>query len=256
VRSSPTHDGGWDDYLAAFHAERTGITEAVLGAASCDDGRDPYEWLAQAVPGDGVIVDVGCGNGPLATRVSPRWIGLDRNPAEVGGAARVAPGRVVLADAAAAPVRAGGADAVICSMALMLFADPAAAVVDMARLLRAGGLFVALVPATRPLTIRDRARYARLLAALRLRRLPFRHPGVLDDPRSLLASAGLDLASMERRRFAYRLGDPDAAVVWMRSLYLPGLAGRRWHAAQQVAQGWTGSSIGLPLCRLVAVKAG
>lgn len=255
MRSSPMHDGGWDGYLAAFHTERTGITETVLGAASCDDGRDPYEWLAQALPGDGVIVDVGCGSGPLAARASPRWVGVDRNPAELGRAARIAPGHVVLADAAGVPVRAGGADAVICSMALMLVADAAAAVVEMARLLRAGGLFVVLVPATRPLTIRDRARYARLLAALRLRRLSFRHPGVLDNPRPLLASAGLDLASMERRRFAYRLGDPDAAVVWMRSLYLPGLTGRRWHAAQQVAEGWTGSSIGLPLCRLVAVKA-
>jgi SAM-dependent methyltransferase len=193
--------------------------------------------------------------GPSPPGRPPRWVGVDRNPAELGRAARIAPGQVVLADAAAVPVRAGGADAVICSMALMLVADPAAAVVEMARLLRAGGLFVVLVPATRPLTIRDRVRYARLLPALRLRRLPFRHPGVLDDPRSLLASAGLDLASMERRCFAYRLSDPDAAVVWMRSLYLPGLAGRRWHAAQQVAQGWTGSSIGLPLCRLVAVKA-
>jgi SAM-dependent methyltransferase len=255
VRSSPTHHGGWDDYLAAFHTERRGITESVLGATSGDDGRDPYDWLAQALPADGVIVDVGCGNGPLATRASPRWVGLDRNPAELSAAARVAPGRVVLADAAAAPVRAGGADAVICSMALMLVADPAAAVGEMARLLRAGGLFVAMVPATRPLTLRDRVRYARLLAALRLRRLPFRHPGVLDDPRSLLAPAGLDLVSLERRRFAYRFGDTDAVVLLMRSLYLPDLGGRQWHAAQQVAQGWTGSSIGLPLCRVVAVRA-
>ncbi|HZA78829.1 MAG TPA: methyltransferase domain-containing protein [Acidimicrobiales bacterium] len=253
MRSRNTNEG-WDDYLAAFHTERTGITEAVLGAAPGDDGREPYDWLVQALPGDGVIVDVGCGSGPLAARTPRRWIGLDRNPAELGRAARAAPGRVVRADAAAAPVRAGGADVVICSMALMLFADPTAAVGEMARLLRVGGLFVALVPATRPLTIRDRVRYARLLAALRLRRMPFRHPGVLDEPRSLLAPAGLDLVSMERRRFAYRLGDTDAAVLWMRSLYLPGLGGRRWHAVQQVAQRWTGSSIGLPLCRLVAVK--
>jgi SAM-dependent methyltransferase len=257
-------DGGWDPYLAAFHTERPGITEAILGRAvaaddavgdgDVGDGDDPYDWVAAALPDDGVILDVACGSGPLATRVTGRWIGLDRNPAELGLAASVSPGRVLLADAGSVPVRTGGADAVACSMALMLVDDPRSAVAEMARALRAGGRFVALVPATAPLTIRDRVRYARLLAALRLGRLPFRHQRVLDDPRGLLAPAGLTVVGAERRRFAYPLTGPDDALRWMRSLYLPGLDRHRWQAALSVTSRWTGTSLGLPLRRLVATK--
>jgi SAM-dependent methyltransferase len=246
-------DDGWGGYLAAFHDERPGVTEDVLADASADDGGNPYDWLARALPRDGVIVDVACGSGPLAGRTS-RWIGLDRGPAELRLAASIAPGRVVLADAACPPLRAGVADAVVCSMALMLLDNPGAAVAEMARLLRDGGRFAAVIPVTAPLTLRDRMRYVRLLAALRLRRLPFRHPDVLADPRPLLASAGLTVVSADRRRFAYPLAEPGDARLWVRSLYLPGLDPRRLRAAHRVTRRWTGSSIGIPLLRLVATK--
>jgi SAM-dependent methyltransferase len=245
----------WDGYLAAFHHDRPGITEGVLTSASADDGTGPYDWLAQALPRDGLIVDVACGSGPLTTRVGPRWIGLDRSPAELRWAAHVAPGRVAIADAAGVPLRAGAADAVVCSMALMLLDDPGASVVEMARLLRAGGRLAVLVPATAPLTLRDRRRYVRLLAALRLRRLPFRHPDVLANPLSLLAPAGLTVVSEDRRRFAYPLTEARDARLWARSLYLPGVDPRRLQAAERIARRWAGSSIGIPLLRLVATKA-
>ncbi|MGH9229994.1 MAG: class I SAM-dependent methyltransferase [Acidimicrobiales bacterium] len=245
---------GWDGYLAAFHDGRPGVTEDVLANASADDGRDPYDWLAQALPPDGLIVDVACGSGPLATRVDSRWIGLDRSAAELGRAATIARGRAVLADAARLPIRAGSADAVVCSMALMLLDHAGAAVAEMAGLLRYGGRFAALVPATAPLTLRDRGRYVRLLTALRRRRLPFRHPAVLANPRPLLAPAGLTLVAADRRRFAYPLAEPGDARLWVRSLYLPGLDPRRLRAAQHITRRWTGSSIGVPLLRVVATK--
>ena len=247
------NDDGWGGYLAAFHDERPGVTEDVLADASADDGGNPYDWLARALPSDGVIVDVACGSGPLASRTS-RWIGLDRSPAELRLAASIAPRRVVLADAACPPVRDGAADAVVCSMALMLLDNPGAAVAEMARLLRDGGRFAAVIPVTAPLTLQDRMRYVRLLAALRFRRLPFRHPDVLADPRPLLASAGLTLVSADRRRFAYPLAEPGDARLWVRSLYLPRLEPRRLRAAQRITRRWTGSSIGIPLMRLVAAK--
>jgi SAM-dependent methyltransferase len=245
----------WDDYLAAFHTERPGITDDVLAQATSADDRDPYDWLAEGLPHDGLVVDVACGNGPLAARVGHRWIGLDRNPAELRRAAEVAPGHVVLADATSAPLRDGGADAVACSMALMLLDEPGAAVAEMSRLLRSGGLFVALLPATAPLSLRDRARYTRLLAALRHRRLPFRHHHVLDDPRPLLTAAGLRVVSDERRRFTHPLASADAADQFIRSLYLPRIEPHRLHAAQRVSRRWIGSSIGIPLRRLVATKS-
>jgi SAM-dependent methyltransferase len=246
---------GWNGYLAAFHDERPGVTQDVLADASADDSTDPYDWLAQALPRNGVIVDIACGSGPLATRVGSRWIGLDRSPAELGRAAPIAPGRVLVADAADTPIRAGAADAVACSMALMLLDDPGAAVAEMARLLRGSGRFAVLIPATAPLTLQDRMRYVRLLAALRLRRLPFRHPDVLADPRPLLAPAGLTVVSADRRRFTYPLTEPGDTLLWVRSLYLPGLNPRRLRAAQRITRRWTGSSIGIPLMRLVATKS-
>jgi hypothetical protein len=127
-----------------------------------------------------------------------RWIGLDRSVAELGRAAPIDPGRVVLAHTGGAPIGARSAHAVVCSMARMLLDDPGAAVAEMARLLRAGGRVGALVPAMAPLTRRDRMRYVLLLAALRARRLRFRHPDVLADPRPSHAPAGLIVVSADR----------------------------------------------------------
>lgn len=245
----------WDHYLADFHDQRPGITEDVLALTSADDGRTPYDWLADALPADGLTVDVGCGSGPLAA-LTARWIGLDRSPAELARATRVAPGRLVLADAARLPMRPGTADAVVCSMTLMLLDDPRAAAAEMAGLLRDGGLLVALLPAAAPLTLRDRSRYVRLLAALRLRRLPFRHADVAADPRPLLAGAGLTVMSADRRRFAYPIAEPGDARRLLNSLYLPRLDPGRHRAARRVTRRWTGSRIGIPLLRVVATTHG
>lgn len=252
--TQPVNDQRWDDYLASFHRDRAGITEAILRHASADDGTHPYGWLAEALPGDGMVVDVACGSAPLASRATASWTGFDRSPSELDLAVRVAPGRVCLADATSAPVRTGAADAVVCSMALMLVDDPGRALAEMARLLRGGGRLVALLPATAPLTMRDRARYIRLLAALGLRRLPFRHHRLLDDPVPSIVAAGLTVVSADRRRFSYRLTEPADGPRWLRSLYLPGVAAGRWRAAERVTKQWTGSSIGLPLQRVVATS--
>lgn len=244
----------WNGYLAAFHTERPGITDAVLAQAKGAGDRDPYDWLAEALPGDGLVVDVACGSAPLARRVGRSWIGMDRNPAELHEAARVTSGRVVLADAISPPLRPGTSSAVVCSMALMLVDDPRAVLTEMSRLMRPNGRLVALLPTAGPLSIRDRARYVRLLAALRLRRLPFRHHHVVDDPQTLLATAGLHVVSDERRRFVHRLANPHDAELLVRSLYLPGLGPRRLRAAQRIARRWTGSAIGIPLRRIVATN--
>jgi hypothetical protein len=113
---------------------------------------------------------------------------------------------------------------------------------------------VALVPTTASVTTRDRVRYARLLAALRVRHLPFPNPGVLRDPRRLLTGAGLAVASDERCQFVYPLGETDDADRWVRSLYLPGVAPRRLRAAHRVTRRWVGSSLGIPLRRVVVVR--
>lgn len=39
----------WSGYLRVFHSAQPGITEQVLRHAS-DEGRDPYDWLIEALP--------------------------------------------------------------------------------------------------------------------------------------------------------------------------------------------------------------
>jgi hypothetical protein len=77
---------------------------------------------------------------------------------------------------------------------------------------------------------------------------------LLGDPSPPITAAGLTLVSADRRRFSYPLTEPGDGPRWLRSLYLPGIDAQRWRAAQRVVQRWTGSSIGMPLRRLVATK--
>jgi SAM-dependent methyltransferase len=237
----------WGPYLAGFHAERPGITEAVLGRAT----GDPYGWVLEALPDEGRVVDVACGSGPLAPRTGSRWVGVDRAAEEVVLARRHAPA-VVRADATALPVADASAGAVVCSMALMLLQPLGEALAEVRRVLAPGGRLVVLLPATSPLTLRDRLRYGRLLVALGTRRLPFPGTALLDRPAPLLTAAGLRLTGDARRRFAYPVDDPAAADRFVRSLYLPGTAPERAAAATAVARRWVGSELGLPLRRLVA----
>jgi SAM-dependent methyltransferase len=241
----------WALYLTGFHAERPGITEAVLARAT-ETGVDPYGWVAEALPQDGRVVDVACGSGPLATRLGARWIGLDRSTEELARARRRAPGRVASGDAGALPVAGGAAAAVVCAMALMLV-DPAGALAETRRVLAPGGRFVALLPAPGPLSPRDRLRYGRLLLALRRRRLPFPSDEALDRAGPRLLSAGLRLVADERRRFTLPIDDAAGAELFVRSLYLPAVPPARVARATAVARRWTGSTLGLPLRRVVAV---
>lgn len=236
--------------------DRPGITNAVLGRARATDGLSPYDWLVDALAdARSPILDVACEDGPLGARLGPGWVGVDRSPPELHLAASTVPGRhLVLGDASALPARTAGVGGVVCSMALMLFDDPAAVVAEIARVLRPGAGLVALLPASSPLSFRDRARYGRMLAALRLRRLPFPWQQVIHDPEDLVARGGLSIVSSERQRFAYPVASGDDGALLVRSLYAPGVAPERLEAAERLARRWVGSAIGIPLHRLVAVR--
>jgi SAM-dependent methyltransferase len=243
----------WEPYLTAFHASRPGVTEAVLSAARDADG-DPYDWVARALPAGAPVVDVACGSGPLAERLGRRWVGVDRAAEEVALAARRVPGAVLRADATAVPLRDGSATAVACSLGLMLVHRLGAVLAEVRRLLPPEGRFVVLLPATAPVTLRDRLRYGRLLLALRVRRLPFPDPAVVDRPDRTLSAAGFTVMDDDRRRFARPVHTPQDADLFVRSLYVPGVPAGRTTAAAAVARRWVGTDIGLPLRRVVAVR--
>ena len=250
-------EGAWDRYIEAFHQQHPGITEDVL-VHSRLGGQTPYDWVTDALgTADPGVVDVACGSAPLHPRLQSRgWVGLDTSAAELvrAGARDARP--LIQAHANAMAIASSSAGAVVCSMALMIVRPLDDVIGEVARMLRTGGRFVALVPGNGPLTLIDRARYARLLFALRRRRLAYPNDVRLRAPRELLSRAGLQLISDERCRFVYPITDSSVAVTWVRSLYLPGEQPQRIAAAERVARGWVGSELGLPLRRIVAEKPG
>ncbi|HEY0193087.1 MAG TPA: methyltransferase domain-containing protein, partial [Kofleriaceae bacterium] len=93
-------------FLRRFHAERPGITSAALA------GGDSYARLAAAVPQGSRVLDLGCGDDGLISRLGPRAIGLDLAPSRVTGRGALVAGR-----AQALPFADGAFDAAACHLA-------------------------------------------------------------------------------------------------------------------------------------------
>ncbi|MEX2291814.1 MAG: class I SAM-dependent methyltransferase [Mycobacteriales bacterium] len=241
----------WSAYLAQFHAQRSGITEGLLGCATDSRGRTPYSWLAEAVPMRGRVLDLACGSAPMAELLhGAQYVGVDLSRAELHlAAARGLP--VAQADAARLPVAAADVDAVVCSMALQLLPlEPALA--EVRRVMRPGGRFVATVPVARPMPPRDALRWARLLVALREPRLRYPNDDALARADEVVAAAGLTLVSDDAQGFGVDVVSQAAADQLLDGLYLPGAPGDRLAAARRVVRGWVGRRITLPIRRLVA----
>jgi SAM-dependent methyltransferase len=93
------------------------------------------------------VLDVGCGDGiitaEMASRCRGRVIGLDRSYRMLAEARRRGLS-VVGGDAQALPLRDGAFDLVLCHMTLLWVEEPGIAVLEMARVIAAGGAVVAL----------------------------------------------------------------------------------------------------------------
>lgn len=244
----------WRTYLAEFHRRRPGITAEVL-EQSTNNRNTPYQWLVEQLPSQGPVVDVACGDAPLAAMLGARWIGIDRSPTELAsGSARVDDGRMVLGEASALPFRSDCVDVAACSMALQILDPLDAVMTELGRIVGAGGRIGALVPCRSPLSIRDRWRYLRLalivrdrLSAPNDRQLVARS----SNRRSLNAPTGLRATFDEQRRFTYRIAEPSDADRFVLSLYLPATSARRVSAARRLALRWVGTEIGIPIRLIV-----
>jgi ubiquinone/menaquinone biosynthesis C-methylase UbiE len=125
--------------------------EPYVGRWSRPVARDFVAWLD--LPADLRWLDVGCGTGALTDAVlagaaPERVLGLDPSAGFVGyAAAHVSdPGASFgLGDARALPVRDGSVDAVVSGLMLNFVPDRAAALGEMCRVLRPGGLVAAYV---------------------------------------------------------------------------------------------------------------
>lgn len=243
----------WQQYLSRFHGERAGITEDVLEHALDADGRTAYDWAADPV-GDGVVLDLACGSGPLAARLVGRgYLGLDLSPAELA----VAAGRglpVARADVTQIPLPDDSVQNVVMSMALMLV-PLQRTLAEVCRVLRPSGTFVATLPTNRPMPRGDWLRYARLCLALRHPGLTYPNDRALADAHGPLARANLTLLDDQARAFVCDVADGDIADDLFGSMYLPTVPARRLAAGRQVVQRWVGSTVATPIRRLVATKA-
>lgn len=242
----------WQRYLAAFHADKAGVTERVLAQLE----GFPYAWLVEPLHDTaGWIVDVACGSAPTRDQLAGhRWVGVDLSADELAAAATAGRGPLVRARADVLPVADGAADAVCAAMSLQVVTPLVDALAEIIRVLRPGGLLVALVPARPGVTLRGWLGWARVLRALGVTSQPWPNPDACDGLAKLLSRHGFTLISSERRSFRFPMQGADSAALLVESLYLPGTSAERIATAEQVLASWArpGRWLPLPLRRVVA----
>jgi ubiquinone/menaquinone biosynthesis C-methylase UbiE len=249
----PEKEIDWPAYLREFHAAAPGSTEALLSRSVAGD-HTAYTWLCRAVSGEARrILDLACGNGPVARELPGRWVvGVDTSAAELAGA----PGPKVQADALHLPFANSAFDVVTCSMGLMVLQPLPDALAEIARVLRRGGVLAATVPAVLPLRRTDLRTVSSLTT--RLGSTP-QFPAQLGGLRDQLRAAGFDVLESQCERYAYRVRSGEDAERLIAALYLPGsVNGRRGAAAA-----WLGErarargefEVAIPVRRIVAMRA-
>ena len=163
----------------------------------------PIEWLN--IPRGGVVLDVGCGpasiTASLARAAGPDGLalGVDRSGAMLARAVRAETGPqigFVRADAQRLPLRDATVDAVVSMAMLQLIPDPAAALAEMARVLRPGGRLALLVPTA--------GRAARIL-----RRMPTLGANLFGEDEIGDILEGLDFVSVRTKSFG--------TIQWVRA---------------------------------------
>jgi ubiquinone/menaquinone biosynthesis C-methylase UbiE len=250
----PENEIDWPGYLREFHTATPGSTEALLSRAVSGD-HTPYRWLVRAVSGEARrILDLACGNGPVARELYGRWVvGVDNNSVQLSGS----PGPKVQADALHLPFANEAFDVVTCSMGLMVLQPLPEVLAEAARVLRRGGVLTATVPAVRPLRRGD----IRTLTGLttRLRSTPqFPAGGEITGLRDELRAAGFDVMESQRERYAYTVRSIEDARRLVGALYLPGSTDARREAAAawlaERAEGKDGLEVAIPVRRITAMR--
>ncbi|MGO9874350.1 MAG: class I SAM-dependent methyltransferase [Acidimicrobiia bacterium] len=243
----------WDRFLTTFHAQRPGITAAVLTRCRYHD-KNPYEWLLDGIDDPTTrILDLACGNAPTRPRLATRWVGIDRSQAELADARNHGARNVVLADALQLPVADRSFDTVVCAMALMLIAPLSDALREISRVLRPGGTLRTLIPTNRPLTWSDHTRFAKF--ALALHTTPqFPATTLNRHAQHEFTQAGFTITHDEQRRYRYPINTNEDADKFVDSLYLPNLNPTRLQRAHAEARRWHPNEIGIPLRNITATR--
>lgn len=150
-----------NSFIMDVHTVQPGLTERSIGAARTKDGLSSYEVLCNfANPLSGMtVVDLACGNGPmceiLVSRVGGHGhvIGVDLNESEL----KIASKRLsffknccfLQEPADRLSIRNDSIDMVFCHMAFMLFTPLKPVLSEIARILKSGAVFAAVLPTLR-----------------------------------------------------------------------------------------------------------
>lgn len=250
----------WPAYLAKFHRERAGISEAVLSRALSVD-HTPYRWLARAVSPDAkLVVDLASGSGAMSRELAQPGrtvVGLDLSEHELKLAAERGPGPWVQADALKLPFRNDSVDVVTSSMGLVVVTPITDLMAEISRVLRPGGVLAAIAPALRPLGPRDIGVLTRISG--RIRTSPqFPGPVELAGFKKTLQAYDLRRVEDQRERYRFVVRNRADAELMMTALYLPNT---RWSRVERAIEyledrltKYEQVEITIPMRRVVAIK--
>jgi len=256
----PDEDVEWDKYLADFHNQRPGAVEAVLSQAAAGD-TTPYRWLARAIPPRvRTVLDLACGSGAVSRELAATdrtVIGIDLSQAELALAAERGPGPWVQGDIRQLPFAGSSVDAVTASLGLVVVPELTQVLAEVARVLKPGGVLVAIAPALRGIAPRDLRVLGRITARLRTRP---RFPGAVELARfkRSLTEVGLRRVEDGRERYGFWVTSRADAETVMKALYLPDT---RWsrvesaieHLEDRIKQRGP-VELAIPMRRVVAIK--
>jgi ubiquinone/menaquinone biosynthesis C-methylase UbiE len=150
------------------YMERPRLSRAISRIVWGSDDERYYESMRAIgeVPAGGTVVDCPCGAGPALRAVPPdfsgRYVAADLSPAMLRRARRRTERRhipgieIVEADAADLPLEKGSADLFLSYWGMHCFADPAAAVAEIGRVLKPGGRLVGAAFVNEPKGLRQR----------------------------------------------------------------------------------------------------
>lgn len=256
----PDEDAEWAQYLAEFHHQRPGAVEAVLSRAAAGD-TTPYRWLARAIPPRvRTVLDLACGSGAVSRELAATdrtVIGIDLSEAELALAAERGPGPWVRGDIRRLPFAGCSVDAVTASLGLVVVPELSRVLSEVARVLKPGGVLVAIAPALRGIAPRDLRVLGRITA--RLRAKP-RFPGAVELAgfKRSLTEVGLRRVEDGRERYGFKVTSRTDAETVMKALYLPDTRWSRVESAiehlEDRIERYGPVELAIPMRRVVAIK--
>jgi SAM-dependent methyltransferase len=245
----------WPEYLAGYHEDRPGITERLLEPATGRRQERPYPWLVEPLRGrTDVILDLACGSAPTRDLLrTERWLGIDVSPGELAVARHGGRGPVLRACGDRLPIASGTVGAVCAAMCLPVVTPLDAVLAELTRVLRPGGILVALVPSRMGFD-RGLLGWLRVMRALGMRSQAWPNAGARDGLPRILRVHGFVVDHSCRRVFRRDISTPRDATLLVEGLYLPGVEADRIEAARAALASWArpGRRLPFPLRRVTA----